>query len=458
MVSMQKIKYIVILVLQLSMLSYYGWLRIHNAKGIHEPRSFGDTNEYFHDAGLSVFSPEFWVDARPPITALFWKVVNSVPARIFILQMYFSILCWGILAFVIAHAIRSYFLKPIVFGIFLAFSLSRDIFMWDPFLGSESIALSLTALFLASSIWLLMEWKTQKAALMIFIALLMVLTRDTYAYLLILFSPFLLIVFWSTNYRRNVTAIAFAFVLIFALSSRLATIGLRPFRAILMNTSLRIYPSETYTEYFRNHGMPVDNRLVQMSRNIEPGKKFAVNIALTFDADQEKFRQWALGPGQREYVKFLWFFKVDTLQKVFTETAGQSFSPDVYYYTATGYTPIIEDARISEFLYPTRFGLFFFFIANLIAAFVAALAWRDKKALWLLPLLLILLSYPQAVLVWAADVNDIARHSISHNVLLRLGVWMLTFFILDSWFVDFGVRLPFFKKKPNVSLRPLEGD
>jgi hypothetical protein len=443
---MQKLRPLILLVLQLAAFLYYGYLRIHNAQDVREPRVFGDTGDYFHTAALSPFSREFWTDARPPVTALFWKAVNSEPEAIFHLQLYFSMICWGILAVSFAQSVRSWWLKPLAFVVVLAFSLSRDIFMWDAFLGSESIALSLTALFLAASIWLLNEWKTYKAVLLILAALLMVLTRDTYAYLLLMIAPVMLVVFWFGPHRLNAAATSFAFLVIFALSSVLATAGLRPFRAILMNTALRIYPSETYTEYFRQHGMPVDDRLVEMSRNIEPGKKFAVNIALFFDEDQEDFRQWALGPGRAEYVRFLWFYKVDTFQKVFTETPGPSFYPDVYYYTATGYEPIIEDARISEFLYPTRFGLVFFLLASLIAAFLIPIAWRERKTLWLAPLLMILLAYPQAVLVWAADVNDVARHSVAHNVLLRLGVWMLALYVLDFLVLDLAPRLSFFKR------------
>ncbi len=443
---MKKIIAIIFILFQLAAVSYYGYLRIHNAGHIKEPRSFGDTGDYFHNAGLPIFSREFWTDARPPVTALFWKAVESDPVNIFQMQLYFSIFCWSVLAYFAVQSVKSYLLKPLFFIVVLGFSLSRDIFMWDPFLGSESIALSFTALFLAAAIWLLLEWKMYKAVLLVFIALLMVLTRDTYAYLLLMVAIINIPVFWFSRYRAKAIAVSFAFLVIFALSSQLAEAGLRPYRAVLMNTALRIYPSETYTEYFRAHGMPVDDRLVEMSRNIEPGKKFAVNIALTFDEDQEDYRQWALDRGSSAYVRYLWFFKADTFQKVFTETAGQSFFPDVFYYTATGYKPILKDARITEFLYPTRFGLFFFFAANMIAAFLAAIAWREQKALWYLPLLMILLSYPQAVLVWSADVNDIARHSISHNVLLRLGLWMLIFFVLDFLLSDLSTRIPFFKR------------
>lgn len=441
-----KVRALFLLIVQIFILVYYARLRIDNAHFVHEPRSFGDTADYFHNASLSIFSPEFWIDARPPVTALFWKTVNSVPEKIFDLQLYFSIIAWGILAFTIAHALRLYLLKPFAFALILAFSLSRDIFMWDAFLGSESIALSLTALFLASAIWLLEEWKFYKAMPLIITALFMVLTRDTYAYLFLMAAVIILLLFWLSEYRMKAVGVSFVFIIIFTISSQLAMLGLRPFRAIMMNTALRIYPSEVYTEYFRAHGMPVDDRLVQEARNLQSGKKFVVYKALAFDEDQEIYRQWALDLGDNEYIKFLWFYKAETFQNVFLQTASPSFYPDVYYYTATGYRPILKDARVSEFLYPTRFGLVFFFAANIIASFISAIAWHDKKALWLIPILMILLAYPQAVLVWAADVNDIARHSISHNVLLRLGVWMLVFFVLDSVHADYFSQSPFFKR------------
>jgi hypothetical protein len=437
---------ILFIVFQIAAFAYYAWLRIDNASIVHEPRSFGDTNDYFHHASLSIFSRDFWKASRPPVIALFWKLVDSDPGRIFSLQLYFSIVCWGILAITVVSAVKSYALKPFAFVIVLAFTLSRDIFMWDPFLGSESIGLSLTALFLASSIWLLINWNWRNTVLVILAALVIAFTRDTYAYLLLMIAAVVILLFWFSEYRWHAVTVSVAFVLIFILSLYLATLGLRPFRAILMNTALRVYPSEEYTEYFRQHGMPIDERLVQIARNPAPGKKFTVNIAFTFDEDQEDFRQWALGPGSVEYVKFLWFYKSRTLQNVFVETPGQSFYPDVYYYTATGYHPIIEDARIAELLYPTRFGLVFFFGANLFAAFIAALAWRDRKALWLVPLLMILFAYPQAVLVWAADANDIARHSIAFNVLLRLGVWVLILFVGDSLLAEFPLKFRFFKR------------
>jgi hypothetical protein len=60
-----------------------------------------------------------------------------------------------------------------------------------------------------------------------------------------------------------------------------------------------------------------------------------------------------------------------------------------------------------------------------------------RQPLWILPLMLILFSYPQAVLIWNADANDIARHSLYHNVELRLGLWILIILVFDFLFSNF---------------------
>lgn len=126
---MKRIYSIAFLLFQLAAIVYYGYLRVHNAAYVKEPRNFGDMGDYFHDAGLPVFSREFWTDARLPMTALFWKIVDSDPARIFQLQLYFSILCWVVLAYFSGLAVKPPILKPFLFLHVLGFSLSRDVFM-----------------------------------------------------------------------------------------------------------------------------------------------------------------------------------------------------------------------------------------------------------------------------------------------------------------------------------------
>lgn len=137
--------------------------------------------------------------------------------------------------------------------------------MWDAFLGSESIALSLTALFLANAGWLLMGWRTYKITALIVLSVLMVFTPDTYAYFFLTSALVILSVFWFSSYQMKVAGVSFAFLIIFVISSQLAVLGLRPYRAVLMNTSLRIMTA---------------------------GQKFDVNKAFMFDGEQAGFRKW----------------------------------------------------------------------------------------------------------------------------------------------------------------------
>jgi hypothetical protein len=56
-------------------------------------------------------------------------------------------------------------LRPVAFGLVLALSLDRHIAGWDVVMLTESLSLSLLALFLAVWLWLLRNWSWWKVAL-----------------------------------------------------------------------------------------------------------------------------------------------------------------------------------------------------------------------------------------------------------------------------------------------------
>jgi hypothetical protein len=172
--------------------------------------------------------------------------------------------------------------------------------------------------------------------------------------------------------------------------------------------------------------MPVNEALIERSgRSMQSD-----DAAMLHDTRLDEFRRWTKERGRREYIRFLWFYKADVLQAPL-QNLEVMFSPDVYYYTATGYRPILSNERLNEFLYPTRYGVLIFFLANLLAAALVIPAFQYRQILWTVPLMLVLFSYPQAVLIWSADANDLPRHSLYHNVELRLGLWLLIFFAAD---------------------------
>jgi hypothetical protein len=424
--------------------SCYIWLRIQHSLRIHEPRvSFGDTPDYFSIASQPLLSASFWVSSKPPIAPLFFKMLDSNPDRIMAVQLWLSILSWGILAFLVAGAARSSLVKALAFLVVLGFSLDQHIIMWDPIILSDSLALSLLALFLASCIWLLAEWKWYKVLLLAFVSILLAFVRDTYAYWLLLIGITLLVLLFFTPQRQRVLLISGIFITLFLASNALASAGYHWYSAFLMTVGLRILPDPEYVTYFEKRGMPVNEALMERS-----GKSMqSDDAAMLFDTRLDEFRRWTKAHGRREYIRFLWFYKAHVLQAPL-ENAEVMFNPNVYYYTATGYRPIITSSRVNEFLYPTRFGVLTFLLANLFAAALVIPAFQYRQVLWIVPLVLVLFSYPQAVLIWNADANDLPRHSLYHNVELRLGLWLLIFFAAD--FVAKQIEL-FVGQKKNES-------
>jgi hypothetical protein len=193
-----------------------------------------------------------------------------------------------------------------------------------------------------------------------------------------------------------------------------------------MNLSYRILPNPDDLAYFQAHGMPVNEAL--MERSGKPG--YADNFAFFNDPRLAEFREWTFKHGRSQFIEFLLFYKADTLQ-VPLKDLDLIFNPDVYYYAPTGFRPLITDARLSELLYPVRFGILTFLIANFLAAALIFPAFYYRQLSWSVPLMLVLFSYPQAILIWNADANDIPRHALYHNVELRLGLWLMIIFLLD---------------------------
>lgn len=417
--------------------TYYIWLRIQQSSRIHFPRSFGDTPDYFRVASEPLLSSSFWIADRAPLTPLFFKILHKDPALIFRAQVWFSIVAWIILALSMMFVLRIFTLKLIAFAMVLGFSLTDNIIMWDPLVLSDSLSLSLLALFLAACLWLIRDWKWYKVVTLALLGSLLVLTRDSYAYLLLLAGLVLLVLTLVTAHRGRVVLVSSLFLFIFVVSSVLATAGNRWYVPFLMTLGLRILPNSEYVDYFVERGMPLSEALMERA-----GKPIhADDLAILNDPRLEDFRSWVKTNGRSEYINFMWHFKADTFQNPL-KRSEVIFNPDVYYYTATGFRPIIKNERLGELLYPTRFGLLTVLFANFLAAALLFPALQHRQLLWVLPLMLILFSYPQAVLVWNADANDIARHSLYHNVELRLGLWMLIILVFDFLFSNFRLLMP----------------
>jgi hypothetical protein len=425
---MQKPPYRSLFLMLFVLLSYAGyiWLRVQHILRIKAPREFYDTTEFFEIASLPLTSIGFWSAIKPPTFPLLLKLCGMNAECVVSAQLLISILAWGTLALVVAVLLQSFWLKPVGFILILAFSLVQNVILWDALIISESSAISLVVLWLATSLWLLEKWQPYRLVLLLLSSVLVVFVRDTLAYFLLLAGVGLLILLIFTQQRKRAFAVSSFFLALFLLVNMLSTAGMRWYTPFLMTMGLRILPNPEYVTYFEARGMPVSDVLMERA-----GKPIQDdNFAILYSPGLVVFRQWVRDYGRSEFIRFLWFFKADTLQNPLRD-ADLVFNPDVYYYAATGFRPILRDVRLNELLYPTRFGLLASFLANFLAIALLYPAFHFRNTLLMIPLMLILFSYPQAVLIWNADGYEIARHSISHVIMLRLGFWVLLLFVAD---------------------------
>ncbi len=417
----------ILLLLLFSVFIVYVWLRIDNSHKIREPRaSFGDVHEYFEVASQSILSKSFWIAIRPPVIPLLYKLIGNNKDSISSFQLWFSILSWCSLALVVVSTCRSSVVKPVAFGAILGFSLSQEIIMWDYLILSESISISLMVIFFATSVLLIANWTLVRMVLFGIAGLLFVFTRDAFGYYFLMVGFGLLPLVFFVSRRKHLLIVSAYLIFLFFVSNTLATSSGRWYHSLLNTINMRVLPNEQYMQYFEARGMPVNDAL--LSRR---GKHLHADSGiLMIDLSLQEFRSWVIKYGKQEYIRFLWFYKADALQNIFQDIQPL-FNPDLFYYSATGFAPIIKDLRIKELLYPDRFSIFILLVANLLAAAASVLAIYERRSMWLLPLFLILFTYPQAVFIWNADANEVGRHSLYHNIQWRLGLWLLLFYGFD---------------------------
>lgn len=126
-----------------------------------------DTTSYIDSSQVSLFSAEMWTGRRLFTTNLLYKIFKPENGyeikvngslettkrayqpgfdKIVIVQMIFSILGWGLLAWIVSENLHNFWTKIMSTILILAFAFTPQIADWDSILLSESLTFSLFAL------------------------------------------------------------------------------------------------------------------------------------------------------------------------------------------------------------------------------------------------------------------------------------------------------------------------
>ena len=403
----------------------YSALRIVTFPAFEEVRSFPDTPVYTELASQTIWDLHFWVGPRPWTTSLFYKLLRIDPQRIAKFQLAFSTICWGLLALCVARTLRSSWLGPIAFTMILVFSLSAEIIMWDGVILSDSISLSLMALFIASWLWLVEDWQWFKVALLTLAAFLWSFAKDTNAWVVLMIAALIIIAVVARRIQGRYVLIASVFALIFAMNDVSANRAHRWVVAFMNIVGLRILLSPERTAYFAELGMPVTPALMQRREK----KAWTDNWAFFKDPGLQNFRDWLHADGKASYIRFLLAHPAMTTQEPLRHPE-ELLAPELKNYAPVNFSPILSGA-LAEIVYVKIWGLLLIWAAGIVVGLVVGLGlWKHRKAV-IVSLALIVLAYPHAVLVWHGDPNEIGRHALQAGVHFRLGLWLLLMMAAD---------------------------
>ena len=412
----------------LTLFLVYSVVRIINVQAIQEVRQLPDTPVYTGIASRSLLNIRFWIGERPWTTPFFYKLLKNDPPSIAVFQMALSAISWGFLALCVARAMRLSWLKPIAFSTILLFSLSAEIMMWDGVMLADSISLSLMALVIASWLWLLEDWQWFKVALVTFAAFLWAFSKDTNAWTVLMIAALLILGVTMRRIQGRYILIAGVFVVIFAINDVTANRAHRWVVAFMNNVGMRILSSPEKTAYFAELGMPVTPAL--MGRRAK--KAWTDNWAFFKDPALQQFRDWLYPHGKSSYIRFLLTHPALTIQEPLRHSE-KLLSSELRNYAPANFASILSEP-LAEVVYFKRWAVLWTWTAAIAVGFVFGLKLWTRNVAFLVPLALIILVYPQAVIAWHGDPNEIGRHGLEAAVNLRLGLWLLLLFAVDMMF------------------------
>jgi len=304
----------------------------------------------------------------------------------------------------------------------LLFSLSTNIVMWDRDLLTESISISLLVLFVSCWFWTLMQWHWAKGAVLILIALVLSFIRDANAYSLMMVAGILATLVLLKHADKRFLILATAFTVIFAANQVSLNQGKRWVFPFLDVMGQRILTSPQRIEYFSAHGMPVSVALMQRAG------KWAYSDDEAFFKSEEliTFRAWVDAKGKSTYATFL-LTHPGYLVLLPLREWNELFSGNLPY-AGTSFRPPLP-AWLSDVIYPSRPIGFLVVICAFIGFIVVK---RTLRKEWMVPFAMLFIAIPSAMLTWHADAQEIARHSVSAAIQLRLAVLLLFLFLFDE--------------------------
>lgn len=379
------------------------------------PDRVTDTPTYEHVARLALWDWRFYAGERGFTIPLFFKIFQTTESRA-VAQLVFSMIAWLVLAAVVARCIEATWLRPVAFAIILAVSLTTEVVLWDALLLSESVTFALMALLVAAWILLLRSPGPLWAVVVLVLSVLWAFARDTNAYVLLVVGVLVALTLLQPGRRRLKLVLALGCCAIFLLDYGSAQAGKRWLQPMVDVIDHRVLTSPAIDRYFIGHGF-------------DPNSNWPVGTFVR-NRSQGVYADYLFAhPG---YTLFGPFHGHQQALYSTSENAASLIDPNLSIYNDNASHRFLPLPSVLERIFFPRGIAVVLAVLALVLVGSGAIAWlAGWSLLWLVPIGILVTTYPHFVVTWHESGVEVDRHAFEAALLLRLATFLLALLALD---------------------------
>ncbi len=279
------------------------------------PITFPDSSSYLKVAGIGPLWPSFWFDERPIGFPLFtWMFGRSERFTVFA-QTVVYVAAFSALIVAVWRSLQSRLARVVALVFVAAVATQPRFAMWNPLMLSESLSLSLGVASLAGWWSFAAVPGRRRALIAATITVCWLVVRDSNVIIVVGFVVPTVLLTWRFGHgipasaRRVLVPIAACLLAVGGYLFVAQSVTERNVYAVYNNVGMRVLPDEDMTEWWVDHGMPINDTL----RGRTGKNSWDDGSAFLTDPELSELRAWAEGPGQRvqalsTFVEFdFWF-------------------------------------------------------------------------------------------------------------------------------------------------------
>jgi hypothetical protein len=387
---------------------------------------WNDSRAYALVASKPLWSRAFWDGPRPPLTPLLIKVVGT-SGTLLAAQAVLGAVAWGVLAWTVGRLVDRGWRRVAATWAVLAFATALPVTLWNRSMLSESLAMSMLALVVASflGISLRLTWPRilgAAAACLGFAA-----TRDAQVWTVAMLGGVVAVnaVMAVGKDRRllvRVGALAIGLLLVVGVTEWGTLSSHRTQQDLTDVLDVRVFPYPGRVAWFAAHGMPQQRRIDRLAASTatQPGEAPVVFYS-PGDPAFTPLRRWVTADGAHTYL--LWL--VTHPLYVITEPL---IRPERSFNFGNGNLTIYAantnrmTSPLTIVMWPPLIGVL---AMAVLAAYLGVLsgAWRDRP--WRVSLVITVIGVLAMLVAWHGDGQEVTRHTIEGFAQVRLGLWLL---------------------------------